>query len=238
MKIGIIVCDKVAPALAAEFGEFADMISASLNPYGQFEYRLFDAITQDLPNNQDDCQGYIITGSTHDAYVDKPWINHLADWIRQIDEQRKPLIGICFGHQIICVALGGQVEKSPKGWGLGMSTNQIYSHLPWMIPKKEHVNILVSHQDQVTQIPPGMTLIASNNFCPNYMLIKDNHILTVQGHPEFSMTFERRLLERKKALLTENQYQQALSSLDSIADSAIAMQWFALFFQGHSACPA
>lgn len=71
MKIGIIVCDKVAPDLARDYGEFADMIMATLTPHGSFDFTLFNAIEQELPPPNDDCHGYIISGSTHDAYADK-----------------------------------------------------------------------------------------------------------------------------------------------------------------------
>lgn len=229
MKIGIIVCDKVAPELAKEYGEFADMIMETLNPFGSFEYQQFNAVAQELPPADDNCEGYIITGSTHDAYSDQAWIHNLADWIRQCDENKKMLLGICFGHQIISLALGGSVQKSEKGWGIGMSVNEIAANYSWMIPAAETLNLLVSHQDQVIEKPSSMETIASSDFCPNYMLKKDDHILTVQGHPEFSVEFDRKLVERKRSRLTETQYDHALTSLELPAHSAIVMQWFAQF---------
>ncbi len=229
MKIGIIVCDTVAPELAKDYGEFADMIMETLNPFGSFDYQLFNAVNLELPPENDNCEGYIITGSTHDAYADKPWIHNLAKWIRQCDEKKKSLIGICFGHQIISLALGGTVQKSEKGWGIGMSVNTISTIYPWMTPEVETLNLLVSHQDQVINKPESMEIIASSDFCPNYMLKKDNHILTVQGHPEFSVEFDRKLVEQKRSLLTETQYDHALTSLELPPHSAIVMQWFAQF---------
>jgi GMP synthase-like glutamine amidotransferase len=231
MKIGIIVCDTVDPILSAEFGEFSDMIMATLSPHGSFEYVEFDAVAGELPQDDDDCQGYIITGSTHDAYADKPWIHQLGQWIRHCDEQRKPLAGICFGHQIIALALGGKVEKSSNGWGLGISINQLHQRPSWMPEDKDELNLLVSHQDQVTQLPPNVDLIASSDFCPHYMIGKGNHMLAVQGHPEFSLAFEQRLLERKKNLVSAEVYQAAQRSLERRLDSSDAMKWFATFFQ-------
>lgn len=231
MKIGIIVCDTVDPILSAEFGEFSDMIMATLSPHGTFEYVEFDAVAGALPPEDDDCQGYIITGSTHDAYADKPWIHQLGRWIRYCDEQRKPLAGICFGHQIIALALGGKVEKSSKGWGLGISINQLHQRPSWMPGDKHELNLLVSHQDQVTQLPPNVDLIASSDFCPHYMISKGHHMLAVQGHPEFSLAFEQKLLERKKSLVSSEVYEAAKRSLERRLDSSDVMKWFATFFQ-------
>lgn len=235
MKIGILVCDRVDPILSAEFGEFADMIIETLSPHGDFNFELFDAIDGVLPMPDHTCDGFIITGSTFDAYADIDWINQLAQWIVTCDHSRTPLVGICFGHQIIARALGGTVAKSEKGWGVGISVNQIIQNRDWMQPKKSSINILVSHQDQVIEVPDCLTLIASSEFCPNYMLIKDQHIVTIQGHPEFSKAFEHKLLERKRQLVDQRVYQNACLSLELEPDSALIMQWFAHFFNQKAA---
>lgn len=235
MKLGIIVCGLVDPSMKAEFGEYADMIVTTLSPHGDFDFQQFSALEQALPEDLDSCDGYIITGSIHDAYADEPWINDLADWIRRCDAVQKPLVGICFGHQIISIALGGKVEKSDKGWGIGMSYNQLLLDAPWMNPKLEQLDILVSHQDQVVALPAGVEVLAASDFCPNYMLAKDQHIMTIQGHPEFSVAFERSIVAKKKSLISDAHYQQAMASLEQTPDSASVMNWFANFFRQHAA---
>lgn len=231
MKVGIIVCGTVAPELPAEFGEFADMIMATLSVHGEFEYQLFNAVEGVLPDIDDSCSGYIITGSTADAYADKPWLHRLARWICLCDQQQKPLFGICFGHQIISIALGGVVEKSSKGWGIGMSVSQLHGKPIWMTPQLETLNLLVSHQDQVIALPPGMSVLASSDFCPYYMLGKGQHLLTIQGHPEFSVEFVRCLVEMKKPLISEALYMQAHESLKNEPDSSTVMRWVANLMQ-------
>ncbi|WED23352.1 gamma-glutamyl-gamma-aminobutyrate hydrolase family protein [Vibrio sp. JC009] len=230
MKIGIIVCDIVDPVLSSEFGEFADMIQQGLAPFSQHDYLLFNAMKDELPQTDDGCDAYIITGSTYDAYADLPWINALAAWIRKCDMQHKPLLGICFGHQIIALALGGRVEKSSKGWGVGLSSdNKINIQLPWMKPEKSALELLVFHQDQVISLPSSMKAIVSSEFCPNYMLTKGKHILTVQGHPEFTVDFERCLLGKMREAIGDEHYIPAISSLNSAPDSSLVMRWFCNF---------
>jgi len=235
MKIGIIVTGLVNPILKADYGEYADMIMSTLSPHGDFEYKIYSALEQLLPDDLDECQGYIITGSVHDAYADEPWINALATWIRRCDELCKPLIGICFGHQIINIALGGITEKSTKGWGIGMSTNEIKMDAPWMDPKRASINILVSHQDQVIKLPKGVDLVASSDFCPNFMFTKGLHILALQGHPEFSLEFVDRLIESRESLLGDELYQAAKKSMALVPDSSIMMKWFATFLVNNKA---
>ncbi|MHA2940422.1 glutamine amidotransferase-related protein [Vibrio sp. RC27] len=230
MKIGIIVTGLVSPALKAGNGEYADMIMATLSPHGDFDYAIYSALERMLPDDIDQCEGYIITGSVHDSYADELWINELASWIRRCDQQGKPLVGICFGHQIINIALGGVVEKSTKGWGIGMSVNKVLQTKTWMKPKKTSINVLVSHQDQIIESPNDMVHIASSDFCPHYMLAKDDHILTIQGHPEFSVDFVRRIVELKHGTIDEARYLEALKSLKLSPDSSTIMQWIAQFF--------
>jgi GMP synthase-like glutamine amidotransferase len=229
MKVGIIVCGLVDPALVSDYGEYADMIQAGLSPHGDFHFQLYSALDQALPKAADECDGYIVTGSVHDAYTDEPWILNLVDWICQLDAEEKPLIGICFGHQIIARALGGVVEKSPKGWGIGISHNRVLSEQPWMTDSKEDLVLLVSHQDQVQQAPDQMDVLATSEFCPNFMLVKGHHIVTVQGHPEFSKDFEREMIQKRKDRLDDQLYQKALASLDEEPDSDLVMKWFANF---------
>ena len=207
------------------------MIKATLSPHGDFAYSLYSALDMTLPASPDECDGYIITGSVHDAYADEPWIHNLASWIRQLDEIKKPLVGICFGHQIISIALGGTVEKSSRGWGIGMSYNQIEATPEWMTPKQKNLNLLVSHQDQVVQLPAEVNLLAASDFCPYFMFAKDAHILTVQGHPEFSPEFVQRLIEARHTVLGEAHYHQAMTSLQDPADSNTVMKWIANFLQ-------
>jgi GMP synthase-like glutamine amidotransferase len=86
-----------------------------------FDYRGFEVAQGELPASPDVCDAYVITGSPRGVYDDDPWIAELSVFIREAYGAGKKLIGICFGHQILAHALGGQVEKSEKGLGLGRS---------------------------------------------------------------------------------------------------------------------
>ncbi|CAE6893697.1 glutamine amidotransferase-related protein [Vibrio sp. B1FLJ16] len=230
MKIGIITCGYVDPPLSDNHGQYADMIEtafASVNEAMVFQN--YDAIKGELPG-LDECHGFILTGSVHNAYDDLPWILALVDWIRSCEARKKPLVGICFGHQIIARALGGVVEKSHKGWGLGSYEVKIVALKKWMNLAIDNARMLVSHQDQVVVVPSEMSVIAGNDFCPNFMLVKDNHILTVQGHPEFSSEFTEKLVKKRQHLLSEHQYEDAFIQLQKPNDSVLFLHWMDAFF--------
>jgi hypothetical protein len=131
--------------------------------------------------------------------------------------------------EVIAQALGGEVMKSTKGWGLGVSVHAMQTTKPWMAPGLDTIRILASHQDQVEQLPPGATLLAGNDFCPNFMFLQGDHIVAIQGHPEFSVAYNRALIERRRDRLPDAHYQSSLSSLEGEVDSATMMQWLLQF---------
>ncbi|MFM5345818.1 glutamine amidotransferase-related protein [Aeromonas veronii] len=231
MRFGILDCDRLDPDLADRFGPvYSEMFIrgfAALAP--ELEFRVWSALDGELPEDLHECDAWLITGSRHDAYSDIPWIQALRAWIRQAHDADVKLAGVCFGHQVIAQALGGEVVKSTKGWGLGVSVHPMLADEPWMAPARDQIRILASHQDQVALLPPGATRLAGNDFCPNFMFLQGNNIVAIQGHPEFSVEYNRALIERRRGLLPDERYQSSLSSLEGEVDSATMMQWLLQF---------
>ncbi|MFQ1751341.1 glutamine amidotransferase-related protein [Aeromonas veronii] len=231
MRLGILDCDRLDPDLADRFGPvYSEMFIrgfAALAP--ELEFRVWSALDGELPEDLHECDAWLITGSRHDAYSDIPWIQALRAWIRQAHDADVKLAGVCFGHQVIAQALGGEVVKSTKGWGLGVSVHPMLADEPWMAPARDQIRILASHQDQVALLPPGATRLAGNDFCPNFMFLQGNNIVAIQGHPEFSVEYNRALIERRRGLLPDERYQSSLSSLKGEVDSATMMQWLLQF---------
>ncbi|MFB2702305.1 glutamine amidotransferase-related protein [Aeromonas veronii] len=231
MRLGILDCDRLDPDLADRFGPvYSEMFIrgfAALAP--ELEFRVWSALDGELPEDLHECDAWLITGSRHDAYSDIPWIQALRAWIRQAHDADVKLAGVCFGHQVIAQALGGEVVKSTKGWGLGVSVHPMLADEPWMAPARDQIRILASHQDQVALLPLGATRLAGNDFCPNFMFLQGDHIVAIQGHPEFSVEYNRALIERRRGLLPDERYQSSLSSLEGEVDSATMMQWLLQF---------
>ena len=86
--------------------------------------------------------------------------------MRESAHGQKPQIGICFGHQLMAQAFGGVVEKSPKGWGVGVHEYEIQAPRDWMRTHADQIACAVSHQDQVTQAPQSAHVFAGSDFAP------------------------------------------------------------------------
>ncbi len=175
----------------------------------------------------------LITGSAYGVYDDVSWMRTLKEWIGFAAEHEVPMIGICFGHQVIADALGGDVRKSDKGWGLGRHTYQIEQHPDWMQPDADQFSVGVSHQDQVLVRPIGSDVLAGNEFAPNAALVYTRApIISFQCHPEFDDTFLRSLYEARKGNpLSQEQVDAAIGSFRVMDDNLKLAQWMVNFLK-------
>jgi GMP synthase-like glutamine amidotransferase len=226
MKIAILQCDSVMDELAAEFGDYPNMVrSMMLDIAGDLSFQVFDVTREEYPQDLDAFDCYISTGSKAAAYAQEPWIERLIHFVRLLDEQGKKLVGICFGHQIIAMACGGEVSKSEKGWGIGVAANRIVNTPAWMRKPKQQLNIIVSHQDQVSKLPPGAAVIAESDFCPYFIVQWSDHFLSIQGHPEWRRAYSRALIDRRRHLIDPLRVEEGLCSLELQPDSELFARW-------------
>ncbi|RTE64794.1 type 1 glutamine amidotransferase [Amphritea opalescens] len=212
-KIGILATGSNEGALLAEYGSFAQMTETMLDGH-EFSFVCWNVWLGEFPEAADQCDGWIITGSPASVYDELAWIAPLEQLIRDIDQRRQPLVGICFGHQIIAQALGGRVAKA-KGWGLGLDC---YTPAPSVGAVLGHdgVRLHVIHQDQVVKVPEGAEVLAGSEFCPNAVLRYGQHIFTLQAHPEFKLDYMRALLMAiTPEHITEGEAEQAMSALSN-----------------------
>ena len=226
MNVAIIQCDTVADEFAVEFGHYTDMIKRMFESAGtDLEYRIFDAQQAKYPHNLDAYDFYITTGSKAGAYQDMPWIKQLIRFVQRLDNQRKKLIGICFGHQIIAMARQGLVEKSPKGWGVGVASNRVIARPKWMKEPADELNIIVSHQDQISRLADDAQVIASSDFCPYFVVQWGDHFLSIQGHPEWLPDYSRTLMNHRREILGDERVKTGLASLATKPDNALFTRW-------------
>lgn len=220
--------------LRATFPDYPEMFArlvGAANPVFSFEtVALLDGARLPDPETLD---GVLITGSPAGVYDPEPWMAPLMDFIRWTAASGVPQVGICFGHQAMAQALGGQVVKSDKGWGLGRHTYARLTHAPWMgDAPPERFALAVSHQDQVVALPPGATVTAASDFCPYAGLsYVQGPAISFQGHPEFSDVFAAALYEHRRGKpLSDSQVDEAQASLSHPEDNALLGHWIASFF--------
>ncbi len=191
--------------------------------------KTYDAGLGQLPGSVSECEGWIITGSAKSAADLDPWIQALGAFIQDVDRAQRPLIGICFGHQLVAQYLGGRAEKAKAGWGVGVRSFEIIKQEEWMQPKLTECSLIFSHQDQVVLLPRGAELLARDNFCPHQMYSIGRHILCMQGHPEFTPNFAKGRLDARVELIGKSVYDKAVESLTQQTNADQVGAWIRHF---------
>lgn len=232
MKIAILQCDNVLEKFQPQFGNYPGMVQRmfkGIEPAPEFD--VYNCREGQYPDDIQAYDCYITTGSKASVYDDEAWIKHLIEFIRELDAAQSKLIGICFGHQLIALARDGKVEKSAKGWGVGIASNKMLSPPDWMDDVPDYLNILVSHQDQITELPDGAQLLAGTDFCPYFLVQWDGHFLSVQGHPEWRNEYSRTLINDRRAIIPADTVEAGLASLDRAPDNELFTRWIMRFVQ-------
>ena len=200
------------------------------NAGGPLVFTGYEVAQGQLPASLDECDAYVITGSSNGVYDLDAWIPDLIQFIRDSYQAGKKLVGICFGHQILAHALGGHAEKSVKGWGLGLKSFSISQPKPWMTDVPEECMLHFAHQDQVVTLPPQAELLGGNAFCPNAFFVIADQVLGIQGHPEFSRSMMDDLLAPMRKELEPEVHETAVASLSQgTPDNELVGQWLVNF---------
>jgi len=229
MRVGILETGH-PPAELECVPSYPAMIIAALG--SRYAYAVFDVRSGELPGEVADIDAYIITGSQSGVHDADAWIASLRNWVRKL-ERTTPLVGICFGHQLMAEAYGGAVEISNRGWAHGLHEYRICARRPWMDTDDAFV-LPVSHRDQVTTVPRGSHVIATSEFCPNAAISYDDRCaLSFQGHPEFSPEYAAMLvdLRQRKGTIGLEQAERARASFHGQDDCVRVREWIHRFLE-------
>jgi len=233
IKLGILQTnhDKsvdVGDSFPDEAHRFRDMFDAQDD---RFTYRVYMTIGGEVPQDLDEQDAYMITGSPLSVLKSHIFTDDLMDFIRRCDDAKKPLMGACFGHQAIAMALGGKVENIGNGYNVGIEDTVYHAKRPWMTPDRDALAMYVFHEDAVTQLPDGCELLGSTANCQNASFAKGNHIFTTQAHPEFSDPFMRCVLTSAEDGIPQQGRKPAWDSLSKPQEGHIFGLWTTQFFK-------
>lgn len=207
MRIGVLQTGRVRADLAARFGEYPAMFGALLaQAGGPFQLKTVAVVDGDALPAPDAADAWIVTGSRHGVYDDLPWIDPLKAFLRDARAAARPIVGVCFGHQILAEAFGGRVIKHPDGWRLGAHDFAVHD-ARWASPAggaptaeaPAALRLHSVHQDQVVGLPPDAAVWASAPGCDYAGLTYGDpaapDAVSIQPHPEFDATFTLALAE-------------------------------------------
>jgi GMP synthase-like glutamine amidotransferase len=235
MKIGLLECDHVLDRFRHIAGDYREMFAALFDRHApQIALQSFDVCNGEFPPSLDACDAYLTTGSRFSAYDDVDWIHTLKNFMRRIQEAKKPFVGVCFGHQILAEALGGKVSRAETGWGVGARSVEIIKTESWMLPMRSICALQYMHQDQVERLPEDGVVIGRSNHCPVAMFRVGDSMLGIQAHPEFPKAYSEALLLDRVERIGEERVKAALASLDQPTDESVVAKWIVEFLEGQN----
>ncbi|KAH3901973.1 related to Putative glutamine amidotransferase YLR126C [Saccharomycodes ludwigii] len=247
-KVLIFNCDYPKDYLVDDYGDYADMGIRLLSTADQDKYvdkyEKINVINNELPNELSaDIIGIYITGSHYDSFsTEHEWIIKLRSWLSNFFSNKEtsyynriPIVGVCFGHQIIACSLGCKVIRNPKGFEGGVINVELDSKVGKKIfAGLDTLRLNLFHNDIVVEKPTEFRSWGSTNKCQYQGFYSENRILTVQGHPEFSNAINEKLLQvaKKDGMLNDDEYENLLDTLRMESQGALFAQYILKLFKG------
>ena len=231
MKICILHIGSASSDLATKHQPAPDRFRNLLGPMlPEAQWFTISCINDKAPDQPDQFDAYLITGGKYSVFDEYDWQQTLFQFIRAVYDKCIPIAGICYGHQAIAYALGGKVERSDNGWGVGIKLVNVVNPPHWVTPSQRNVRLLSMHQDEVVQLPLQATQFMKSDHCEYSGYFIDDHVLGIQHHPDFTKELCRDLIIKRKARIGEKS-QSALASLSGDHNGYDVCKWMANFFR-------
>lgn len=228
MHVGVFVTGDPPEALQTDHGDYAAMMERLLRRGGE-TWTVYRVLEGQFPGKEAmrALDVIVVTGSKFDAHGTEEWIQKAKTVLKEAYEAGTHLIGICFGHQLIALALGGVSERGHVGLELGVQALEPTTALTVAFPDLAlPLHIIQVHQDQVTRLPPDATLLASSPLTPIEIFRIRDQVLCIQGHPEFSIAFLHALIDARSEsyVYTSETVDAARDSIQRLKPSTVALQ--------------
>lgn len=210
-RIAILKTGTTYPPIRERYGDFEDWFQAGLNQAqvagGEpLHVRTINVAAGEEPGDAHDWDGIVVTGSPAMVSDREPWSEATARWLARAVEMGVPVLGVCYGHQLLAHALGGEVGYHPRGRESGTfkihlkpsaNDDSLFTALPECFPAQ------LTHLQSVLTLPPGAVLLASSDFEPHQAFRVGDHAWGIQFHPEFSADVMRKYLDVQTPALQE-----------------------------------
>lgn len=226
--IAILVTGDPISSVAATRGTYADMIRGVGGDMGpscvDFDIRA-GAI---LPEPRT-FAGIVVTGSASSVTDREDWVVEGEAYLRRVVDERVPLFGICFGHQMLGQALGGLVERNPRGREIGSVEFRVVAPDPILAAARAPFLANTTHVDSVTRLPPGATVLATTELEPNAVVRFAETAWGVQFHPEMDGDVVREYVKARREILRKEGFDPDVLEAkvkDGVAGTSTLVRFF------------
>ncbi|XP_009767796.1 gamma-glutamyl peptidase 5 [Nicotiana tabacum] len=211
-KFAVLLCAEDSEYVKKKYGGYFGVFVRMLAEEGE-TWDVFRVANGEFPADDEigEYNGFVITGSCNDAHGNDLWICKLLNLLKKIDSMKKKVLGICFGHQILGRSLGGVIERATTGWDIGVTTvNLSKSKLFNTLNLPAFMQVIECHRDEIRELPPKAEVMAWSNKTGIEMFRYGDHIMGIQGHPEYTKDILLHLIDR---LLQRNLIEESIADV-------------------------
>jgi GMP synthase (glutamine-hydrolysing) len=194
------------PCLVPDIGCYERWFSRVLGDgYAIEVHRAFDKPHHTLAGYD----GMVISGSPRSLVAPhiEPWMDDAAEFVRQADDAGVPVLGVCFGHQLISYAFGGRVRQNPNGWEVGSVDIEVTdegARDPLFVGLPRRLRVNQSHRDEVELLGPRARVLATGPHTAHQSVAVGDHVRGVQFHPEMDAPVIRRVMAHRRMILADD----------------------------------
>lgn len=211
--VAILVCGRTVPPVAARCGDFADWFRAGLGLDERAAPAIDLAAGEPLPAVEA-LGGVAVTGSPAMVTEEEPWSVAAERWLGRAHAAGLPLLGVCYGHQLLARALGGEAGWNPAGREIGsvpLTLTAAADDDPLLGGLESPLIVQQSHSQSVLRLPAGAVLLGSSALDPHQAFRVGPTSWGLQFHPEFDARIVRGYIAyRRDAIAAEGLDPEAL----------------------------
>ncbi len=199
-RILVVKTGEPVPKIAEKRGQFADLIAGAIGSTFTGDYTIVDVRAEEPPSPRS-ADAIVITGSPANVPTREGWMLRTEAWLREVVAVGTPVFGICFGHQILAQALGGEVQKNPRGREIGTVAVEQTESDPIFDGVPAHFTANATHIDTVIRLPPGAVGLARSPLEDYHAIRFTPTCYGVQFHPEIDAEVMHGYVETRREIL-------------------------------------
>ena len=202
-----------------------------LQPFnGSARFDTYFTSKNQFPEGIDCYDAILVTGSPCSVHDDHDWIKRLMEMIKATADADKPVIGSCFGHQLVARVFGGEVGANEQGWAIGNYAVQITRAYDWMQPAASVTGLYHFNRERVVRLPETALSFARTEEYSDYGFTIGDHVMCFQGHPEQPRRAMHNFLKTTDGLSATELAKANRCIEQGQPDAAIWGQWMMRFF--------